>query len=109
MNLEQLFDSYAEELNEIYEEYEVNEKAIKKIEEAVKEILENKVQVDPADFLSIISSVASSTYSTNKKGIDVNLTYKNILKRVNHAVGLYIDADADLTLQDDYSDGNHIK
>ena len=67
MNLEQLFDSYAEELNEIYEEYEVNEKAIKKIEEAVKEILENKVQVDPADFLSIISSVASSTYSTNKK------------------------------------------
>ena len=108
MNLEQLFDAYATELSEIYEEYEVNEKAIQKIEEAVKEKLENRVQIDPVDFLSIISSVASSTYATNKRGIDVNLTYKNILKRVNHAVGLYIDADAELTKEDDYSDGNHI-
>jgi len=91
MEIEELFEMFQEEINEIYEGFELNEKAIENIEKAVKEVLATNVNIAPSNFISIIYSIASGANQVTPKGRSVNLSYKDILERANHAIEIYDD------------------
>ena len=105
--IDRLFEEYAEELNNIYEELGLRKSTIKSVERAVKEKLADVNNIDPLDFLSIVENVCYSPEYTTKKGTDKNLSKKTMETRVEHIKGRFLDDSEEDKIENDFSDGNH--
>lgn len=105
--IERLFEEYADELNNIYEDLGLRSSTIKIVEGAVKEKLADVNNIDPLVFLAIVENVCYSPEYTTKKGTNKNLSKKAMGRRVEHIKGRFLDDSVEEKIENDFSDGNH--